>query len=301
MYNLVAIGNPVYDEIITPYIRTDGRVLSGGSTNACLAAKKLGLDRVALIGCVGKTEVNVFYTQMASYGIKTPLLKISEKTGGFRLVYDTHGNRTLDVLGVADKIFSEDIPHECLEAKAILIAPILQEVDLDLIRFLRENSCATLFLDPQGLVREINEKGRITETCTRNRAAEITSLVDIIKPNEHEAKVLTDNIDPFTSARQLVMWGAKIAIVTLADRGSIIRKNKRNLTIPAYQTVARDPTGAGDTYIGAFIKKYLEKETLLNCGFFASAAASIKVEHIGPDFSLTEEAVMQRVYTLLKS
>jgi len=57
MYDLVAIGNPVYDEIITPYVRTEGRVLSGCSTNACLAAKKLGLENVALIGCVVRTTM----------------------------------------------------------------------------------------------------------------------------------------------------------------------------------------------------------------------------------------------------
>ena len=46
MFDLVGIGNPVYDMIITPSVKTDGRVLSGCSTNACLAAKRLGLRKV---------------------------------------------------------------------------------------------------------------------------------------------------------------------------------------------------------------------------------------------------------------
>ncbi|MFH0897237.1 MAG: PfkB family carbohydrate kinase [Candidatus Bathyarchaeota archaeon] len=298
MYDLVAIGNPVYDEIITPYVKTDGRVLSGCSTNACLAAKKLGLGRVALIGSLGKDYEATFKTHMARYGIEVPHVKVSENTGGFRLIYDNRGDRTLDVLGIADKIFPEDIPGEYLEAKVILIAPILQEVNIDLIRFLKEGSHATLFLDPQGLIREISKGGRIAETCERSLAAEFTGMVDIIKPNERESVVLTGFEDPYTSARQLVEWGARIGIITLADKGSIIRRGKGYVRIPAYRTVAKDPTGAGDTYAGAFIKKYLENESLLSCGLFASAAASIKVEHTGSDFPLTEDYVTQRAREL---
>ncbi len=298
MFDLVAIGNPVYDEIITPLIRTEGRVLSGCSTNACLAAKKLGLEKVALIGSIGKDHEAPFKAHMAKYSIALPRLKVSEHTGGFKLIYDPRGDRTLDVLGVADPIFPEDIPKECLEAEIILIAPILQETSLDLIRFLRAHSHATLFLDPQGVIREIGKDNRIVEKCERHFAAEVTSLVDIIKPNEHEAILLTSCEDPYTASRQLIEWGAKISIITLADRGSVIRREKGSVKIPAYKTIAKDPTGAGDTYAGAFIKRYLQNEPLLSCGLYASAAASIKVEHTGPDFPLSEDAVIQRAHAL---
>jgi len=294
MYDLVAIGNPVYDEIITPHIRTEGRVLSGSSTNACLAARKLGMGKVALIGCVGEDYKNAFKVHMARYGVELPRIKTSENTGGFRLIYNERGDRTLDVLGIAGKILPDDVPEECLDAKVILIAPILQEVDLAFIRFLRENSRATLFLDPQGVVREIGEGGRIVESCERSLAENFARTVDIIKPNEHESVVLTGFENPYTSARQLVEWGAKIGIVTLAERGSIIRRERGSITVPAYKTLAKDPTGAGDTYAGAFIRMYLN-QPLLTCGLFASAAASIKVEYTGPDFPLTYDAVTERV------
>ena len=32
-FDLVGIGNPVYDIIVTPSVKTDGRVLSGCSTD----------------------------------------------------------------------------------------------------------------------------------------------------------------------------------------------------------------------------------------------------------------------------
>jgi len=232
---------------------------------------------------------------MTKYGIELPHIKISEETGGFKLIYDDSGNRTLDVLGVSGKIFPEDIPEECLDAKIILLGPILQEIDLRLTEFLRRKSKAELFLDPQGIVREIGDDNRIKEVCERQKAEAFTKSVDIIKPNEHEAETLTGVEAPFSSARLLTEWGAKIGIVTLAERGSIVYKGRNFLKIPAYKTTAKDPTGAGDTYAGAFIKRYLDGGNLLQIALFASAAASIKVEYTGPDFPLDNDEVNKRV------
>ncbi len=300
MYDLVAIGNPVYDEIITPFTQSEGRVLSGCSTNACLAAKRLGLKRVGLIGCIGADFEGQFRRAMEGYGVDLVNIKVSDNTGGFKLIYDSKGNRTLDVLGVADKILPEDIPAECLNSKTVLIAPILQEVSLDFLKVLREKSDAKIFLDPQGMLREMGSNGRIQATCTRERAAAITQLVDIIKPNEHEARTLTGVESPYTAARLLTEWGAKISIVTLAEKGSIVGTGRNFLRIPPYKTSAIDPTGAGDTYIGSFITKFLEDASLFECGVFASAAASIKVEHTGPDFPINLPETSRRVTDMLK-
>ena len=298
MYDLVAIGNPVYDEIITPYIQTKGRVLSGCSTNACLAAKKLGLDKVALIGCIGKDYEKRYKTELSRYDIKLPLTKISDETGGFKLVYDLKGDRTLDVLGFADKIFPEDFPSECLDSKVILLGPILQEIDLNFVKFLKQNSDAIIFLDPQGMIRKIGPNGRIQHTCDRNTIMTLAKLVDYIKPNETEAITLTGKDDPYVSAKLLVEWGSRVGIVTLAERGSLLYDSTNYYRIPAFKTLAKDPTGAGDTYAGSFICGLLNGKSVHNSALFASAAASIKIEYTGPDFPLNLSAVNIRVKEL---
>lgn len=236
---------------------------------------------------------------MAMYDVELPNVKISGNTDGFRFVYDAHGNRTMNVLGITDEIFPEDIPEKCLNSKVILISPILQKVNLDLIRSLREKSHATLFLNPQDYPTNADEKSGIVKISGGDLAAELASLVDIIKLNELQSIALTGFEDPYTSVRLLLDWGAKIGIITLADKGSIIRRGRGYVVVPAYKTLAKDPTGAGDVYVGAFIKKYLEDKPLLECGFFASAAASIKVEYTGPDFPMTYEAATQRMRELI--
>src|SRR5512136_1276227 len=84
LYDLVCIGNPVYDEIVTPYVRTEGRVLSGCSTNACLAARKLGLSKVGFVGCIGEDREAGFREHMSRYGVDARGTKVATTTGGFK-------------------------------------------------------------------------------------------------------------------------------------------------------------------------------------------------------------------------
>jgi len=293
-FNLVGIGNPVYDIIITPAIRTDGRVLSGCSTNACLVAKRLGMPKVGLIGSVGRDFSGRFQLDMNKYGIETSLNAASERTGGFRLVYDNKGDRTLEVLAVAEKITSKSIPEDFLDSNFFLIGPILGEVDFELAKYIRTSTGGTIFLDPQGLVRSIGTDGKIIHKCDRYQFRKIAELVDFVKPNEHESETITGEADPMLALDQLHELGVKVPIVTLADRGSVLLDSGRIFHIPAFQTNAIDPTGAGDTYAGSFIVEYDRTRSIVESALFASAAASIKVEQVGPDFHITQEEARRR-------
>jgi sugar/nucleoside kinase (ribokinase family) len=294
-FDLVGIGNPVYDVIVTPWSKTPGRVLSGCSTNACLAAKKLGVTKVGLAGCIGKDFSEQFRRDMARYDIDAAMNLNSSTTGGFHLTYDSNGNRTLDVLGVAGKIGSNDYPKEFLDSAFILVGPILGEVDLELIRFLRSSSKAKIFLDPQGLVRTIGEDKRIQHWCDADKLQKIIELVDFVKPNEQESETITGKKDPLTWLRRLRSMGPAVPIVTLAERGSLLLDGNDLYRIPAFATShAIDPTGAGDVYAGSFITEYKRSGKLSEAALFASAAASIMVEQVGPEFRLAHQDVQER-------
>lgn len=293
-FDLVGIGNPVYDVIVTPWARTAGRVLSGCSTNACLAAKRLGAQKVGLVGCIGLDFAERFRRDMQSYGIEVKMDTTSKETGGFRLVYDAMGNRTLDVLGVAGKITVKNFPEEFLDSHFFLIGPILGEVDLGLIEFLRSSSDSRLFLDPQGLVRIIGEDRRVIHGCSQPDFEKIAQLVDFVKPNEHESETITGEKDPLVALRRLHQLGPAISIVTLAERGSLLLSGEKICRIPAFSTRAIDPTGAGDVYAGSFINEYRRTGSPVEAALFASAAASIMVEQLGPDFQMASDAVERR-------
>jgi sugar/nucleoside kinase (ribokinase family) len=101
------------------------------------------------------------------------------------------------------------------------------------------------------------------------------------------------------AVRRLKALGCDIAIVTLAEAGSLIDDGERCYVIPAYATEARDPTGAGDTYMAGFIHAYLRNRAdLYTAGCFGAAAASIWIEYTGPDALITLEEVERRAATL---
>ncbi|MBX0330442.1 ribokinase [Oscillochloris sp. ZM17-4] len=298
MASILAFGNPVYDEIITPSISTPGRVLSGCSTNACLALSRLGRQTM-LVGRVGPDFRDVFAADMARFGVSARTHPDTQ-TGGFRLVYDRRGDRTLDVLGVAGPI--TQLPPIAADTAAIIVGPILQETPLSLIEDIRRQSSAPIFLDPQGMLRRIGADGRI-EHDTPADFPDVARHCRLIKANELETRVLT-GIEPredvAAAASALRSLGCEMAIVTLAEAGSFIDDGRRQIAIPAYPTDARDPTGAGDTYMAGFIHAYLtDPEDLYRAGCTGAAVASIWIEHTGPEAPITLAEVSQRLDTLL--
>lgn len=296
---ITAIGNPVYDYIKTQKIETDGRVLSGCSTNAALALAKLG-EKVRLIGAVGDDFKSDFVDRLKGLSID-PIVIPSRESGGFSLVYyDDFGNRTLDLLGRANDIGKIN-PKLYEDSEAILIGPILGEVSFDEISTIAESFDGFFFCDPQGLLRNAHGDGRIYHEKV-DGIEDVLSEFTVVKPNELEAKVLTDidcREDPYRAAEIIKSWGPEIVVVTLAELGSIIYDGKNFIDIPAYKVDLVDATGAGDTYMAGFTFEYLKTGDLKKSGCFASAVASIMIEQVGPDFILTEQEARHRQKMLL--
>jgi sugar/nucleoside kinase (ribokinase family) len=295
---IAAFGNPVYDLIQTPAITTSRRVLSGCATNGCLALAALGRP-TTLVGRLGPDYHEQFLADLGRYGI-LPCVAPCEETGGFALVYDAHGDRTLELLGRAAPI--DHLPPGIEEAEAIIVGPILQETTPTLIERIRAASDAPLLLDPQGLLRQVDDGGRVEHACPPE-FARLAPLFQVIKANELEARVIT-GVDPRQNGPEAVArlraLGCTIAIVTLAEAGSLIDDGTRQYVIPAYATDAIDPTGAGDTYMAGFLHAFLHNPgDLFAAGCTGAATASIWIEHCGPDAPITAAEVQRRTAALL--
>ncbi len=297
---ITAIGNPVYDLIKTKKIQPKGRVLSGCSTNAALALAKLK-SKVRLIGAVGSDLKAQFQSDMQRYGIEYKIID-SPTTGGFSLdYYDDYGNRTLNLIDKAANI--ETIgPNWYNDSEAVLIGPILGEVSFEDIMEIHRNFDGTMFCDPQGLIRGADKNNDIYHKKV-DGIEDTLGVFDIVKPNELEGKILTGidcREDPYQAAGIIKSWGPKIVIVTLAELGSVIYDGHEFIDIPPYVTEAVDATGCGDTYMAGFTFEYLKTGGDLKCaGCFASATSSIMLEHVGPDFPLTEAEVRRRQAALM--
>lgn len=294
---ITCIGNPVFDLIETLRIKSKGRVLSGCSTNACLALAKLGRD-TTLVGRIGDDFIEKLHHEMEHFNVRYAVEK-SKQTGGFKLIYyDDQGNRSLELLGDAKKI--SFFPEELVDSDWILFGPIFQEIDIDYVKMIKSKSRAKIFVDPQGFIRR-NENGLIKHHKA-HEIEEIASLSNVFKPNEVECRILTGidpRIDYKSSARIIKSWGADLVILTLAEQGSVMYDGNEFYLIPAYATEALDPTGAGDTYAAGIIYAFDNGYDYYQAGCFASSVSSIMVECCGPDFPLTQAEAEKRKNELL--
>jgi sugar/nucleoside kinase (ribokinase family) len=295
---IATIGNPVYDIIKTRGIRTPERILSGCATNAAITLAKLGTKPLT-VGNVGRDFVSHFDNVMAQNGVLTRMQE-SDLSAGFEVLHGEDGQRLLRVIGPAEPL--THLPEDLFGADVVIFGPILGEIPLEMIDAVKEQSSAQLILDPQGFVRRPFEDN-VVKAWRHPEIESIVSKFDIVKPSEEEALTMT-GLDarerPEEVLRMIHSWGCKIAIVTLAEKGSVIYDGEKTYTIPAYAVNAVNPTGAGDCYAAGFAFKMLQSTDIYETGCFASAVASIRVQHTGPDAPISLEESERRTRLLLK-
>jgi sugar/nucleoside kinase (ribokinase family) len=296
----IAVGNPVYDLIKTQKVEPEGRILSGCSINVALALAKLGAE-VFFVGCAGDDYKQQLEKKLNKFNIAHQILP-SKETGGFSLhYYDDFGNRTLKLISRAGEIDPLS-PSLYESSEAVLIGPILGEVSFDQIKRIRQNYNGIMFCDPQGMIRGADEQNEIFHTKV-DGIEEILGLFDIVKPNELEGRILSGidcREDPYKAAEIIKSWGPKIVIVTLAELGSVVYDGNEFYDIPPYDAKVVDATGCGDTHMAGFIFEYFKTDgDLRRSGCFAAATSSIMLEHVGPEFPMTEARVRTRQEQLL--
>jgi len=107
--------------------------------------------------------------------------------------------------------------------------------------------------------------------------------IDILIANEEEARILTSVEEDLACMEMAKM--AKIAIVKIGKRGSMIGVKDEITRINAVQAKAIDTTGAGDLWASGFLYGYLNGWPLEKCGELASAASAEVVQVMGPIIS----------------
>jgi ribokinase len=116
----------------------------------------------------------------------------------------------------------------------------------------------------------------------------ILQLVDVLTPNQSEARVLTGRspdavIEPEKLARELIRSGAKQVIMTLGERGALIVTSSSSTHVPAVPMSAIDTTGAGDAFNAGLA-------TALASG--ASLEAAVQFAVVTGGLAVTKEGVI---------
>jgi ribokinase len=123
---------------------------------------------------------------------------------------------------------------------------------------------------------------------------EVLTLVDVLTPNESEARTLdgeardgtqAERIAPAECAARLIERGCRSAIVTLGAAGCLV-VGRASGRVPGRTVTAVDATAAGDAFNGALAVALAEGRSLVEAARWANVAASISVTRRGAQPSL---------------
>ncbi|MDH5448598.1 MAG: PfkB family carbohydrate kinase [Candidatus Bathyarchaeota archaeon] len=277
MFDLVTVGHFVIDLIISPRIPCPKTTLGGPAAFVSLAANKLGAN-VSVVSKVGK-DFQKHLAWLHQKNVDLSQVKIVENafTTAFLLTYD-NGKRKLQLKNRAPQIFSKDISTS-LRARAIHAAPVANELSVEVIRKLRSRT-PLLSVDPQGFLREFDETGGVR----LKKLSDMSFLqnCDAFKSTIQEIKLMTGHAKIRTAMKRIHKCGVKIVLVTMGKKGILAHFGEKFYHIPACKPkILKDPTGAGDVFIGAFLAEYIRSREPLWCCCVGSAAASFIIEDVG--------------------
>jgi len=246
-----------------------------------VAAAKLGAS-ASVISKVGEGFSNTYVMWLKNNKIDLSGLKRVKDvpTTQFVIKYQKGWKRKLQLKARAPKISVNDLPY-CLQARAVHVAPIANELSEELVTDLRR-ATRVLSLDPQGFVRGFDRRGNVRLKGWRGQS--VLERVDVYKSSLNEIEALTGTSSLQLATRRIGDYGVKIVMVTRGMRGSTLFFDNALYNIPACASrIVSDPTGAGDAFSGAFLAEYVREKDPLWCACVGSASASFVVEGVGPE------------------
>lgn len=290
--NLWMVGSIGIDDIQTR--EEDRKNLMGGSLPFATAAASF-FTKTGAVGVVGSDFPKAFEERWEAFG--TDLAGVQHLPGAtFRWAcrYDDNmiERATLKTeLGVfAD--FKPVLPEAYRKAAFVLLGNIQPELQLHVLK--QSKKATFVALDTMNLWIEIAKPALL----------KVIKRVNLLTVNDGEARMLTGKWNLCDCAEELLKMGPSYVLLKKGEHGALLFSKKGTFIVPAYPVrELKDPTGAGDSYAGAFMG-YLARagrvsETLMREALiYASVLASFGVE--GFSLERLEELRMSHIERRVK-
>jgi len=288
MFDITFMGHMCYDEI-HPY--RGAPTTAPGSAVLCgaVAAARVGC-RVLVVTRMSPADAAIL-EPMRQLGIECRLIPTAQTTR-MRVVHPCADVdvREMDQVANAGFMQIEDMPD--VPSRFVHLAGITdQEFTVDLIRGLRARGYS-VSADMQSFVRQVNPRTRTITFADVPAKAEIAGLLDRVKLDVVEAKILTGSDDLEAAAKQFEAWGCPEVVITRAD-GVLARVGGQTLFERFTNRSVVGRTGRGDTTFAGYMAWRLQHGPAESLKF-AAALVSIKMERPGP-FAGTLDDVLQRM------
>ena len=216
----------------------------GKGSNQAVACARLGAQ-VSFIAKIGRDnfgEMALRLHRQENVDIDSVIQIPDQPTGVGFIVVDANGNNCITIdPGANELLKAEEVSQglKALTAEAVVIAQLEIPVEAAGAAMARGRERQALTI--------------LNPAPARILPDAVLQLVDVLTPNQAEAKVLIGQspdaaIEPEVVARELVRRGVKQVVITLGDRGALIATATSCVRIPAIQVSAEDTTGAGDSF-----------------------------------------------------
>lgn len=280
---------------IEPVTMTTG----GDALNVAKTLKILGAPEVLLAGYIG-TDIHgdVVVAHAQSHGVDTSYLKRDDKYAtptSYHLVDPNGKTHTLGYIPNYDVLDDTDFPDSALDGAGIVYYGSLMtfpEMDYGGIArlFKRAHARGAVTVmdsaidrsDPDGPEEFKKVESGLYET-------------DIFLPSISEISYLTGTKDPKENARLMERFGMKVFGIKLGPKGCYLTDFKDEYYIAAFaEFKPLDTVGAGDSFVGSFLRGYSMGWNLPECGALASLVSSFNVTKLGatggvPDFKTASD------------
>lgn len=272
---LTIFGTVALDTTRTPF-HTVERTLGGTATFASISASNY--VPTSLLGIVGH-DFPVSYLELLKNRLDVRGLTISqtEKTFhydssfGYDLAKRTTNKTELNVIAN----YQLTVPDDYINSEYVYLANNDPVQNMNILK---------LFSRPKLVICDTMDFWIINK---RDDVIKMIKKVDGIMLNESEAKLLFKENNILKCARLLVSNGPAFAVINKGENGSLLFHNDEFYPIPAYPTeIIKDPTGAGDSFGGAFMGYLSQQEkwdskTLKNAMIYGNIMGSFAIEDYG--------------------
>jgi ribokinase len=253
------------------------QTFGGKGSNQAVCAAKLGAD-VRFICKIGvdryAEEVIDLYKQVNIYSPSVMQDPATPTSIGAIFIDEKGSNSIMIFLGANTKLTSGEIIQWVKEEKDPFIVGFQLESDLDMV------------VESIEAVSKMGIKTLLDPAPAAKLPESIYPYITYIKPNEHEAKILSGieintPEDAYCAGEWFIDKGVKAAIITLGEAGAVLVEKNTRRYFTAIKTEASDTTGAGDIFSGALMAALSRGFSFEKAIQYASCAASISVTRMG--------------------
>ncbi|MEM1644308.1 MAG: PfkB family carbohydrate kinase [Ignisphaera sp.] len=240
-----------------------GRALSEGFNVEVYVLTNVDVDYRGLI--LGTANI---------YGIK--ILEIENK--GMPM-FRISGGKAVEFNGISHKITNYVIESsiKIVGFDIVILAPIMNEVDVDAITIIKDNTSSLLSADIQGFVRSMNNDKII---CAWNKdLEEKLLLLDVVHGNIIEYCFTDNEKMMLKSISDLSSTCKTLFLVSLDQRGTYAIHRGEIIYVPSLPVNAVDDVGAGDILLAVTSYYRAMNNSVVDAVVKGVIAASLKVEN----------------------